>query len=485
MSHGAEPRLLAPLLFEVRASTLLWQLQAETLSAVPLAWLADLRRQGFDMLYLLGVWCTGAAGLAHSQAQLGADAPAAVSSPFAISAYHVSPSLGGDASLMLLRAAANSVGLRVLVDFVPNHLARDHAWTLSKPWLFQQGSEAEAARHPERYYQPLAGGPWLAHGRDMHSAGGWRDTAQLNLRHPHTRGLMRGLLVWLASSGLADGVRCDMAMLALTGVQQRTWGDAPLGLPGPFPIPPLAQDLAEVGCLPPLEGGGAARARQELGAAQARQALSAAHPEPSAAHAARESALQRSESASSATTASSTGSLAACGGGGVGGGGGIGNAAAVVGTSAGVGAPPVLPAPLSLAGITLATATPTPGVAGAAIPLDSDRMLRPVEAEWWPDAIACARAAAPGFLLIAEVYWDLEAMLLDAGFDFCYDKTLYDRLFLGSAESLLSHLRAPVAWQQRLVRFTENHDEQRAAAVHRGGARGAAAAAVVAYTSPG
>lgn len=26
-----------------------------------------------------------------------------------------------------------------------------------------------------------------------------------------------------------------------------------------------------------------------------------------------------------------------------------------------------------------------------------------------------------------QVYWDLEHRLLSAGFDFCYDKTLYDR----------------------------------------------------------
>ena len=40
----------------------------------------------------------------------------------------------------------------------------------------------------------------------------------------------------------------------------------------------------------------------------------------------------------------------------------------------------------------------------------------------------------PGFLFIAETYWDLEWALQQQGFDFCYDKRLYDRLEHGSGE---------------------------------------------------
>lgn len=56
---------------------------------------------------------------------------------------------------------------------------------------------------------------------------------------------------------------------------------------------------------------------------------------------------------------------------------------------------------------------------------------------------------------------------------------------MGTAEHVLGHLRAPIHWQRRLARFTENHDEQRALAVHRAGEKGAFAAAVVTYTAPG
>ena len=39
-----------------------------------------------------------------------------------------------------------------------------------------------------------------------------------------------------------------------------------------------------------------------------------------------------------------------------------------------------------------------------------------------------ARARIPDFRFIAEAYWDLEWALQQQGFDFCYDKRLYDRL---------------------------------------------------------
>ena len=50
-----------------------------------------------------------------------------------------------------------------------------------------------------------------------------------------------------------------------------------------------------------------------------------------------------------------------------------------------------------------------------------------------------------------------------AGFDFCYDKRLYDRLEHDSAESTRLHLCAEAAYEEKLIRFLENHDERRAA----------------------
>ncbi|HKP95333.1 MAG TPA: alpha-amylase family glycosyl hydrolase [Fibrobacteria bacterium] len=102
---------------------------------------------------------------------------------------------------------------------------------------------------------------------------------------------------------------------------------------------------------------------------------------------------------------------------------------------------------------------------------------------FWPGAIAAVKAVRPDFLFIAEVYWDREWELQQAGFDFTYDKRLYDRLHAGSGQAVREHLLADPDFQNRSLRFLENHDEPRAAdafpdAPHR-------AAAVIGFFVPG
>ena len=89
--------------------------------------------------------------------------------------------------------------------------------------------------------------------------------------------------------------------------------------------------------------------------------------------------------------------------------------------------------------------------------------LRP-SMEYWVDVISAIKSKHPGFLFIAEAYWDLEWELQQRGFDFCYDKKLYDRLEHSNAEDIRLHLCADIAYQGKLLRFIENHDEPRAAA---------------------
>ena len=103
--------------------------------------------------------------------------------------------------------------------------------------------------------------------------------------------------------------------------------------------------------------------------------------------------------------------------------------------------------------------------------------------ELWPGVLAAVRARHPGMLFVAEAYWDLEWELQQLGFDACYDKRLYDRLVHEGAPSVRGHLAADPGYQRRLVRFTENHDEPRAADALPG--ERALAAAVVVATLPG
>ena len=101
--------------------------------------------------------------------------------------------------------------------------------------------------------------------------------------------------------------------------------------------------------------------------------------------------------------------------------------------------------------------------------------------EFWPALIARVKWTHPELLLIAEAYWDMEWTLQQQGFDLCYDKRLYDRLV--ERGDVAGHLVAGLDYQEKLVRFIENHDEPRAAAVF--GAEQARAAAVVMSTLPG
>jgi hypothetical protein len=103
--------------------------------------------------------------------------------------------------------------------------------------------------------------------------------------------------------------------------------------------------------------------------------------------------------------------------------------------------------------------------------------------DYWTTVIPAIQAKWPEFRFIAEAYWDLEWELLQQGFDFCYDKKLYDRMEHGDADSVRQHLLADRSYQEGMVRFIENHDEPRAAAAFPDGKGRAAAVAIL--TLPG
>lgn len=102
---------------------------------------------------------------------------------------------------------------------------------------------------------------------------------------------------------------------------------------------------------------------------------------------------------------------------------------------------------------------------------------------FWSIAIKAVHEKVPQFLFMAEVYWDLEWKLQQLGFDYTYDKRLYDRLREGQPRSVRKHFYASVDYQDKLVRFLENHDEPRIASIM--DQKNQEAAAVIAYLSPG
>jgi alpha amylase-like protein len=301
--------------------------RAVDLGSVPATEWDALASYGFDAVWFMGVWERSPAGIAIANRNEGllADFRRAlpdfslsdnVGSPYCVREYAVDRHLGGRAGLVAARQELARRGMKLLLDFVPNHVSPDHPWVVAHPDYFIRGSADDAKGSPNSYIEVQ--GRFYACGRDPYFPA-WPDVVQLNAFDP---GLRRAVIQTLSDiSSQCDGVRCDMAMLLLNAVFERTWGS---------------------------------RAGQ-----------------------------------------------------------------------------------------------------------------RP-QTEYWDEVIPAIKNTRTDFLFIAEAYWDLEWELQQRGFDFCYDKRLYDRLEHESAESVRLHLCADAAYQNKLLRFLENHDEPRAASAFPG-----------------
>ena len=221
-----------PLLMQLNTRVLVSELaqslgRPASLDDIPDAALDDLASTGFHIVYLLGVWRTGMFGLNKSKKLLSQDPCMAGfseedvgSSPFAITEYAVPEDLGGDDALGRLCARIHSRRMRVVVDFVPNHVAIDHPWVKTHPHFLIKSRNDEHVRDPGSYFE--SGGDAFAFGRGLLWEP-WEDTVQLNYGEPELRQAMLGILRKIA--GMVDGVRCDVAMLVEQELLLSTWGD--------------------------------------------------------------------------------------------------------------------------------------------------------------------------------------------------------------------------------------------------------------------
>jgi hypothetical protein len=189
---------------------------------------------GLDLVYLMGIWQRSPAArrIAKQQPDLfpmydealpGWTLADVVGSPFALIGYEPDPRIGSWKDVDAAREQLRRRGIGLLLDFVPNHTALDHPWMQEHPEYYVQGTEADLRREPRAFHVVENDGSTrlIARGRDPFFAP-WRDTSQLNYFCPELRAEMIAVLRTIAEH--ADGVRCDMAMLVLNQVFQRTWG---------------------------------------------------------------------------------------------------------------------------------------------------------------------------------------------------------------------------------------------------------------------
>ena len=230
-----------PSLYQINTRVWLRRLSGDADKQVTLADIDDVTidcfaERGFDWIWLLSVWQTGTAGrtVSRSNPQWRAEFTALLpdlrqedicGSGFAITAYTVSDALGGERALAQFRERLARRGIKLMLDFVPNHTAPDHPWVKAHPDYYVEGNEAALAGSSQNYLRVDTdfGPKILAYGRDPNFPG-WPDTLQLNYANPELQAARIDELLGIA--GNCDGVRCDMAMLLLPEIFQRTWGMA-------------------------------------------------------------------------------------------------------------------------------------------------------------------------------------------------------------------------------------------------------------------
>jgi hypothetical protein len=185
---------------------------------------------GVDAVWFMGVWERSPAGIEISMRNPGLledfrralpdfSAKDNTGSPYCVRRYVVDEHLGGPKGLAVARRLLRERGLRLILDFVPNHVAPDHPWVTDHPDYFVQGNADDLAQKPGEFVQ--AGGKVLALGRDPYFAP-WPDVLQLNAFQTGLRQAVIGTITEIAEQ--CDGIRCDMAMLMLNNIFERTWG---------------------------------------------------------------------------------------------------------------------------------------------------------------------------------------------------------------------------------------------------------------------
>lgn len=139
-----------------------------------------------------------------------------IGSPYAVYDYTVNSELGSFEDLAALKKKVNAMGLKLMVDFVPNHSAVDAPEAKSNPDHFIRKPNSQPS-DDNRWYQNS-----IAYGSAGWWGSSWMDTLQFNYWNLDFRKTQTERLSKIAS--LSDYIRCDMAHLVLNDQINDNWG---------------------------------------------------------------------------------------------------------------------------------------------------------------------------------------------------------------------------------------------------------------------
>ncbi len=195
-----------PNLYQINTRVWLRRFDTEDKNArledVPDSYWENLAEKGTDYVWLMGVWkicestiekyCLqeGAIKDSFSEALKDFQNKDVIGSPYAIDQYEVSPRVGTEESLQHVRSVLNNLGMKLILDFVPNHFSADSSLIQTDPYVFLEVSSDFFIRDPHTFYKPLENAErFFAHGRDPFFPA-WEDTIQVNYFHPEAREFM-------------------------------------------------------------------------------------------------------------------------------------------------------------------------------------------------------------------------------------------------------------------------------------------------------
>jgi len=203
-----------------------------TLDDVPASYWEQLKAKGITHIWLMGIWKICESTIAKYCLQEGATKDSfrsalndyqdkdVIGSPYSIDRYDVNPRIGTERSLSHTRLILNQLGMKLILDFVPNHFSADSSLIQTHPYIFLEADTDFLRRDPVTFYKPPNSDRVFAHGKDPFFPA-WEDTIQVNYVKPKARKFMIHTLKTLAKR--CDGVRCDVAMLMLNDSFEQTW----------------------------------------------------------------------------------------------------------------------------------------------------------------------------------------------------------------------------------------------------------------------